>query len=79
MCNWWSLIQALCAQVIYQPSQASGRADQILRSAVEIQASNEDARCVQLLASSNNHVSWVMSLARCPAKHICSQLLADLD
>ena len=36
-------------EVIYQPSQASGKPDQILRSAVEIIASSEDARCVQPL------------------------------
>ena len=41
------------AKIIYQPSQASGRPDQILRSAVEIQANDEHAGCVQFLGLNN--------------------------
>eukprot|EP00439_Symbiodinium_sp_Y106_P063306 s846_g9.t2 len=51
--------------VIYQPSQASGKPDQILRSAVEIIASSEDARCVQLSFHPTHHAGQHYNSVRC--------------
>ncbi|CAE7190856.1 unnamed protein product [Symbiodinium sp. KB8] len=55
---------AICS-VIYQPSQASGKPDQILRSAVEIIASSEDARCVQLSFHPTHHAGQHYNSVRC--------------
>lgn len=71
-CTWGGHVevQALARRngvnaVIYQPSQASGRPDQILRSAVEIQASDEHAGCVQLSFHPTHHAGQHYNSVRC--------------
>eukprot|EP00434_Breviolum_minutum_P007086 symbB.v1.2.006252.t1/scaffold370.1/size393101/18 len=71
-CTWGGHVevQALARRngvnaVIYQPSQASGRPDQILKSAVEIQASDETAGCVQLSFHPTHHAGQHYNSVRC--------------
>ncbi|CAE7658932.1 OTU7 [Symbiodinium pilosum] len=71
-CTWGGHVEAQALArlngvnaVIYQPSQASGKPDQILRSAVEITASSEDARCVQLSFHPTHHAGQHYNSVRC--------------
>eukprot|EP00913_Durusdinium_trenchii_P002322 g2144.t1 len=71
-CTWGGHVevQALARRngvnaIIYQPSQASGRPDQILRSAVEIQATDEHAGCVQLSFHPTHHAGQHYNSVRC--------------
>jgi len=52
--------------VIYQPSEASGRPDNLMKTAVEITASDsDDARCVQLSFHPNHHAGQHYNSVRC--------------
>eukprot|EP00931_Biecheleriopsis_adriatica_P050050 TRINITY_DN28969_c0_g1_i1.p1 TRINITY_DN28969_c0_g1~~TRINITY_DN28969_c0_g1_i1.p1 ORF type:complete len:277 (+),score=74.25 TRINITY_DN28969_c0_g1_i1:81-911(+) len=52
--------------VIFQPAEASGKPEQVLRTAVEMLASDkEDARCVQLSFHPNHHAGQHYNSVRC--------------